>query len=114
MTEKELQATVTKALQWGNWLAYHTYDSRRSEPGFPDVVALSYRPHRMLVLELKSEKGKLTDAQAAWMARFTMLSIAAGARHVRVGVLRPSHLDLVLSWIAEREWGIDYESLPIL
>jgi hypothetical protein len=47
------------------WSAYHTYDSRRSAAGFPDLV-LVRRP-RVVWAELKSERGRLTDDQRAWI-----------------------------------------------
>ena len=30
---------VRQAALYGHWLYYHTFDSRRSPEGFPDVVA---------------------------------------------------------------------------
>ena len=38
MTETELQDLVLKAAEWQGWLVYHTHDSRRSSPGFPDLA----------------------------------------------------------------------------
>ena len=40
MTEGELEALVEQAFRLGGWLVFHTRDSRRSEPGFPDIVAV--------------------------------------------------------------------------
>ena len=45
-------------------LRYHTHDSRRSPSGFPDLVIVG---DRVLYRELKTAKGKVTDAQAAWL-----------------------------------------------
>ena len=82
MTEKELQANVVKLAKLRGWLCYHTYDSRRSEPGFPDLVLV--KGISVLFIELKSQKGRLSDAQARWLIELE------GARQW-VGVWRPSH-----------------------
>ena len=37
MTEKQFMAQVVELAKLKGWLVYHTYDSRRSEPGFPDL-----------------------------------------------------------------------------
>jgi hypothetical protein len=47
-------------------LAYHTPDSRHSEPGFPDIVAT--HPERgTFFAELKTAKGRVSEAQQRWM-----------------------------------------------
>lgn len=43
---------------------YHTYDSRRSPPGFPDLVLV--RPPRVIFAELKVGRGVLTPYQRVW------------------------------------------------
>ena len=48
------------------WLAYHTHDSRRSDPGWPDWVFC--RPPRIVIAELKTASGRPTKAQARWIA----------------------------------------------
>lgn len=64
MTERELQdATIAYAALHG-WLVYHTYDSRRSHPGFPDLALT--RNGTLLLTELKTEKGRLTEPQQLW------------------------------------------------
>ena len=58
MTEAEhLEQVKAVALTCG-WRLYHTFDSRRSAAGFPDLVLV--RPPRVIFAELKSEKGRLT------------------------------------------------------
>lgn len=54
---KEL-ATIT------GWMCYHTRDSRRSDPGFPDLALT--RNGRAVFTELKV-KGKLTLPQRLWL-----------------------------------------------
>lgn len=65
VTEKEWQAQVVRWAERAGWYVYHTYDSRRSPGGFPDLVLV--RPDRgILFVELKSVRGKLTDQQQMW------------------------------------------------
>lgn len=63
--ERRLQSMLLDAASALRWKAYHTFDSRRSAPGFPDLVLV--RPPRLLFVELKSEKGKLTVEQQRWL-----------------------------------------------
>jgi hypothetical protein len=65
LTEQQFQAQVVALARIRGWLEYHTYDSRRSTPGFPDLVLV--RPGRVVWAELKTDAGKLTAAQAAWL-----------------------------------------------
>lgn len=44
---------------------YHTFDSRHSAAGFPDLV-LVRRP-RIIFAELKSEAGRVTREQLEWL-----------------------------------------------
>jgi len=53
---------MAKAL---GWLCYHTYDARRCEPGFPDLVML--RPPRLVFAELKTARGRVKAAQQTWL-----------------------------------------------
>jgi hypothetical protein len=66
MTERQLQDAVVELCQWLGYLVYHTYDSRRSQPGFPDLVIVGRK--RVIFAELKSDKGKLSGSQAQWYA----------------------------------------------
>lgn len=85
ITEGELQGFVVTLARLHGWLAYHTYDSRRSEAGFPDLTMV--RDGRIIFAELKSEKGKVTAAQQRW------LDWLAKSSAVEVYVWRPSDLD---------------------
>ena len=60
-------AQVRQAAAHGGWLAYHTYSSKRSDPGFPDLVLL--RGSVLLFVELKSIHGRVSPAQAEWIER---------------------------------------------
>ena len=64
MPEKRLQAVVEAALKECGWTYYHTYDSRRSNRGLPDIIAL--RGPRLIWRELKDMTGRLTTDQKVW------------------------------------------------
>ena len=69
-TEEQFQQQVITLAKAAGWLTYHTRDSRRSEPGFPDLV-LSRGPAcgrpRVIFAELKTETGRLSPAQLDWL-----------------------------------------------
>ena len=67
--ETQLQADVEGRLKLLGWRWYHTRDSRRSNAGFPDIVAI--RGQRLLFIELKGidaqgRLGTVTKEQEAW------------------------------------------------
>lgn len=61
MTEAELERAVRALLKTYRLWGYHPYDSRRSQPGFPDWVVIS--PKGVLWRELKTDTGQLTKEQ---------------------------------------------------
>ena len=65
VAEKDFQAAVIDYAHLCGWLVYHTYDSRRSQEGFPDLVMV--RPPDAIFAEMKSEGGKVTEAQSHWL-----------------------------------------------
>lgn len=65
--EKDFQQRVINlAESMGFTLIYHTHDSRRSQPGFPDLVLVNPRTRRILFRELKSAKGRISPEQKQW------------------------------------------------
>lgn len=64
MSEKQLQENVIELAKRLGLLVYHPYDSRKSEPGFPDLTIVGKR--RVLFIELKRQSGKLTKEQQLW------------------------------------------------
>jgi len=86
MTEAAFMTQVRRQARTWGWRCYHTHRSDRSDPGWPDL-AFVHPVHRLfLVRELKTEKGRLTPDQRAWLDLLT----AAG---VDAGVWRPADLD---------------------
>ena len=68
MSEADLERQVRGIARDLRVLVYHTFDSRRSEPGFPDLVCVG---RGVLYRELKRENGRLTTAQKCWLAALT-------------------------------------------
>ncbi len=74
-------------------LVYHTHDSRRSVPGFPDLVLCKpaseadEEPGRVIFAELKRETGTLEPEQRLW------LEALRGCPGVEVYVWKPRHLE---------------------
>ena len=65
-SEKQFQSMCEYVFRSEGFLVYHTYNSRRSEPGFPDLVAV--HPDRGIIFaELKMPKGKPSAAQTRWL-----------------------------------------------
>lgn len=64
-TERSFMAQVVQYAELMGWRVYHPFDSRRSAAGFPDIVAV--RRPRVIWAELKSERGRLTADQVAWL-----------------------------------------------
>lgn len=84
ITEAELQSTVIEMMQWQSWLCYHTHDSRRSNPGFPDLVAV--KGSRLMFVEFKTDRGKIRREQVEWLD-------ALVETHGEVYLVRPSNMD---------------------
>lgn len=85
VTEQALQATIVAAAQRLHWKVYHTYDSRKSAPGFPDLALV--KDGKLIFIEAKTESGTLSQEQGEWL---TALRLVPG---VMVLVCRPVSLD---------------------
>ena len=62
--ERHFQQAVMDCARLLGWRVYHTFDSRRSNPGFPDLVLVR---DRVVFAELKTERGQLSRDQAEWL-----------------------------------------------
>lgn len=85
MSERELLQSIKDAARQCGWRVYHTWLSAHSAKGWPDLVLL--KDGRMLAWELKSEKGKLTPEQQAWLDELSEVS------GVYAQVIRPQDLE---------------------
>ncbi len=67
ISEEAFRAQVIELAELMGWdLIYHTHDSRRSPPGFPD---LALGRERIIWAELKRDDGILTGEQYLWLER---------------------------------------------
>ena len=64
LSERDFQRQVVELAELTGWRTYHTYDSRNSHPGFPDLVLV--RAPRLIFAELKRERGRVAAAQREW------------------------------------------------
>lgn len=84
ITEKEFHRTVAAFLRARGFRVYHTRYSLGSDPGYPDITAVGHGT--VLWLELKNERGRVTQAQEDWIVELQM-----AGQHARV--VRPSDWD---------------------
>jgi len=85
MTEKELSAQIVREAKNCGWLCYHTWLSKYSPAGFPDLAMV--RNGQLLAWELKGANGKVSLAQREWL---DALALVPG---VDARVVRPADLE---------------------
>ena len=93
------------------WKAYHTYDSRKSIPGWPDLV-LSKPGYPALIPELKTKTGVLTPDQVSWV------ECLRSSTYVLSGVWRPADQDRIVQalGLTSEEWQFrlaDHLRIPV-
>lgn len=77
-SEKAFQSQVVDAAKALGWLVYHTHDSRRSEPGFPDLVLVHETRKQILYRELKTQTGRTSPDQKKWLGVLSAVGSDAG------------------------------------
>lgn len=65
ISEGAMQAAIKQAALANGWLYHHAADSRRSDAGLPDVIAV--RGEVLAVMELKRQNGRLRPEQRQWI-----------------------------------------------
>jgi hypothetical protein len=96
VTEKELRETLVRAARNFGWRVYFTWSSMHSPAGFPDLCMV--KGDRLVFAELKTEKGKVTPEQQAWLDALEACRLGAQERVTQghapeVYVWRPADLD---------------------
>lgn len=88
VSERKWQDTVVGICHARKYLVFHTHDSRRCTPGFPDLILIHPGKKRMVVAELKTVSGQIDEAQQIWLHGFSQV-----ATRPQVYVWRPGELE---------------------
>ena len=81
-SEATFQRHVVELAERLGWRCYHTFDSRRSAAGWPDLTML--RAGVLILAELKTDRGEPTAEQTAWLTELRAV------RGIVVRLWRPS------------------------
>jgi hypothetical protein len=110
ISEKAFQSRIVDYARLSGWLVYHTFDSRRSQPGFPDLVMV--RGPELIFAEVKTDTGKLHVTQSTWIDALSRVGAALTAidekndvTPVGVYVWRPSAWDAIVGVLSRRHTG---------
>lgn len=99
LSEARWQAQVVKLARMLGWAVYHTFNSRRSAAGFPDLVLVhpgdGTKSGRVIFAELKAEDGRTTPEQTAW------LDALLHCDGVEVHLWKPSNWPAVVQTLTE-------------
>jgi Holliday junction resolvase len=88
VSEKVLQQHVEQMLLSYGWSSFHDLSGATSgsaAKGFPDLVCI--RGTEQLILELKTEIGRVSFEQKQWLKRFELVKTSEAR------IIRPSDLD---------------------
>lgn len=78
MSENALQDQIEALAFDLGWKTYHTHDSRRSNPGWPDLALVHPKRGRFMVRELKKHTGRVSKEQREWLDALTGAGVDAG------------------------------------
>lgn len=73
-SERAFMADVIREAKNRSWRVYHTHDSRKSTPGFPDLVLVR---DRVIFAELKTATGRVEPAQQEWLDAITHAGVTS-------------------------------------
>jgi len=101
-TEADFMGQVIELAHLGGWRVHHTRPAWtgkgwrtpiQGDPGFLDLVLVRKRGKRVRVIiaELKSDKGRVTDDQREW------LGLLEGCKGVEVYLWRPTNFEGIIA-----------------
>lgn len=100
ITEKAFMRQVTDLAEMLGWVTYHPWLSIHSPRGWPDLALC--RPPRLILAELKAEKGKVSDHQERWAV---LLKAVPGVEYF---LWRPSDIEDVAAVLQGRYAAPDH------
>ena len=98
LSEKMFQSRIVAGARALGFMVYHTYDSRRSTKGFPDLCLVHPKSHQLIFLEIKTDKGRVSLEQATWISALEMV-----LGNVHALILRPQLWDVF--WEELKRWA---------
>lgn len=72
-SEKDFQKAVVKLANVLGWLVFHPWTSMHSAAGWPDLFMV--RKGKCLAAELKTQRGRVSEAQEAWLSSLALCGI---------------------------------------
>ena len=91
ISEAAWQSAVMRLAKQYGWMAYHTFDSRKSPSGYPDCTLVHPgRARPLICAELKTDTGIVSQAQQAW------LEALGGCTGVVADIWRPADMARVI------------------
>ena len=101
MKENVFQNKVREIAKKLEWDVYHVYFSQIvTDAGFPDLIMVQRDSKKMIAVELKAERGKVSDSQLKWLGYFE-------SNNIPTFVWKPSDLSSIpriLSKISPPLW----------
>jgi len=93
LTEKDFEGWLKELARTFGYQYYHTWRSIHSPAGFPDSWMIRIEPEpRLIIAELKTEKGQPTVEQYAWLSALqTLAEMSKGL--IQCYLWRPSDRD---------------------
>ena len=96
LSERDFQAQVLDLSSMYGWLCYHVPDSRRcTSAGYPDL-ALCHPRGEYLLVELKTDRGRLRPAQRAWIE-------ALRSAGIECHIWRPRDFDAIVARLSRHD-----------
>ena len=95
LREKDLREQIRDLCKVMGWKFYFTWTSIHSPRGLPDLVLC--KPPRLIMAELKTEKGQVSPHQQAW------LDALSGCPSVEVYLWRPSDIESIVYILGHNE-----------
>ena len=95
--EKQFQDGIIHLAQMHGWLVYHTYDSRRCVPGFPDLFLTHPKRGEVIIAELKTDTGRLREAQKEWLDALSLAQQNIDSTCFHTCLWRPKDRDRIVA-----------------